>query len=72
MLCSENAINKLRDKFLETRSSGHTNTEVNAPEGSGQSAGLIERSNYEFEKQYRAAKHRLESVYKQAFPLSHK
>ncbi|CAK0839054.1 unnamed protein product [Prorocentrum cordatum] len=68
----ESAINKLCDKFLETRPSGHTVTKVNAPKGSSQSAGLIERSNYEVEKEYRAVKHRLESVYKQAFPLSHK
>ncbi|CAK0856447.1 unnamed protein product, partial [Prorocentrum cordatum] len=68
----ENAINKLCDKFLETRPSGHTVTKVNAPKGSSQSAGLIERSNYEVEKEYRAVKHRLESVYKQASPLNHK
>ncbi|CAK0821956.1 unnamed protein product, partial [Prorocentrum cordatum] len=68
----ESAINKLCDKFLETRPSGHTVTKVNTPKGSSQSAGLIERSNYEVEKEYRAVKHRLESVYKQAFPLSHK
>ncbi|CAK0790137.1 unnamed protein product, partial [Prorocentrum cordatum] len=68
----ERPINRLVDVFIETRSSKHSASKRNTPKGSSQSAGLIERSNYEVEKQYRALKHRLESVYKQVFPLSDK
>eukprot|EP00959_Pyramimonas_sp_CCMP1952_P069696 1454891-Pyramimonas_sp.AAC.1 len=57
----ERPINRLVDVFTETRSSKHSVSKRNAPKESSESAGLIERSNYEVEKQCRALKHRLES-----------
>eukprot|EP00959_Pyramimonas_sp_CCMP1952_P451396 9451043-Pyramimonas_sp.AAC.1 len=55
----EQPINRLVDVFIETRSSNHSVSKRNAPKESLQSAGLIGRSNYEVEKEYRALKHRL-------------
>ncbi|CAK0893740.1 unnamed protein product [Prorocentrum cordatum] len=43
----ERPINRLIDVFIETRSSKHSASKRNTPKESSQSAGLIERSNYE-------------------------
>ena len=58
----ENAVGTVAKQVAERRAPQQTQL-VNTPVGSSKSAGLIERSNYEVEAQFRAMRSRAEHVY---------
>ena len=69
MVDQESAVKVLADLVYEHRS--HETSAKNTPKGSSQSAGLIERSNYEVERQFRTLRSNLEDVYGTTLNMSH-
>lgn len=66
----ENAARKLVDMVRNSRA--HETKVLNTPEGASASAGGIERTNYEVEKQMRTLRSRFEQVYGETVGSQHK
>ena len=71
MTDQENAVGAVAKMVAERRSPLQTQL-INSPVGSSKSAGLIERSNYEVEAQFRAMKSRVEHCYGISLTMDHK